>query len=107
MEDERRREGKPHRRRKENGEQIQIDRMVARSVIVILGGWMNVSDVHCRFRGTISENKRNWFGPSGKESMCEGHVSASLMFCVETWGGLSKVFKTLRQLIFLFLLFVF
>lgn len=71
-------------------EQVQIDRMVARSVIVILDGWMNVFDVYCRFRGTVSETKRNWFGPRGKESMCEGHVSASLLFCVETWRDCPK-----------------
>lgn len=40
--------------------------------------------------GRVSENKRNWFGPSGGESMCEGHVSAALLFCAGLWG-LSKV----------------
>lgn len=40
--------------------------------------------------GRVSENKRNWFGPSGGESMCEGHVSAVVLFCAGLWG-LSKV----------------
>lgn len=35
---------------KEEEREKQIDRLVARSVIVILGGWMNVFDGHCRLR---------------------------------------------------------
>lgn len=74
-------------KKKEKG--IQIDRLVARSVIVILGGWMNVFDGQ-----RLSENKRNWLGPSGRESMCEGHVSAVLLICAGLWG-LSKVWEVL------------
>lgn len=84
-------EGDKGRKRKERGRERgktekergkQIDRLVSRSVIVILVGWMNVFDGHCRFRQRrVSENERNWFGPSGGESMCEGHVSAVVLFC--------------------------
>lgn len=45
--------------------------------------------------GRDSENKRNWFGPSGGESMCEGHGSAVLLFCAGLWG-LSKVWGVVK-----------
>lgn len=54
-------------REKEEGERergIQIDRLVARSVIVILGGWMNVFDGHCRFRqGECLKTREIGLGP--------------------------------------------
>lgn len=31
--------------------------------------------------GRASENKRNWFGPPGGESMCWGHDGASVVLC--------------------------
>lgn len=69
-------EGRKATQKKEGRkEQIQIDRSVTGSVVVLLGGWMNVLDIHCRFRETISGNKRNWFRPKGKESMSEGHLN--------------------------------
>lgn len=50
MRKRRERERECERRRKEKERGKQIDRLVARSVIVILGGWMNVFDGQCRFR---------------------------------------------------------
>lgn len=41
-------------------------------------------------RERISENKRNWFSPTGKESMSEGHLSALLLFLVGIWGHCPK-----------------
>lgn len=72
-------------------EQIQIDRLVARSVIVILGGWMNVFDGHCRFReGECLKTREIGLGPWEKESMCEGHLSALLLFFLQGCGGCLK-----------------
>lgn len=45
--------------------------------------------------GRVSENKRNWFGPSGGESMCEGHVRALVLFRRGPWG-LSEVWGVLN-----------
>lgn len=62
------REGEKERhresRKKEKERGIQIDRLVARSVIVILGGWMNVFDGHCRFRqGECLKTREIGLGP--------------------------------------------
>lgn len=52
------------RRKTEKERGIQIDRLEARSVIVILGGWMNVFDGHCRFRqGECLKTREIGLGP--------------------------------------------
>ena len=92
-EGDRERERGRRQTKKEKG--IQIDRLVARSVIVTpppprmdecLWWPLQVQ------AGRASETKRNWFGPSGGESMCEGHVSAVLLIC----AGLRGVVQSLR-----------
>lgn len=48
---------------------------------------MNVFDGHCRFReGECLKTREIGLGPWGKESMCEGHLSALLLFFCRAVG---------------------
>lgn len=59
------------RRRSERGK--QIDCLVDRSVIVILGGWMNVFDGRCRFRqGERLKTREIGLGPQEGNQCARG-----------------------------------
>lgn len=52
---------------------------------------MNVFDGHCRFReGECLKTREIGLGPWEKESMCEGHLSALLLFFLQGCGGCLK-----------------
>lgn len=67
---------KDTRKRKEEGkrEKIQIDRLVAISVIVIPGGWMNVFDGHCRFRERERLKTREIGSGPRERNQCVGGI---------------------------------
>lgn len=68
--DERNRE---MRRRRSSERGKQIDCLVDRSVIVILGGWMNVFDGHCRFRqGEQLKTREIGLGPQEGNQCARG-----------------------------------
>lgn len=90
----RKRDRERRKKAKERGE--QIDRLVARSVIVILGGWMNVFDGHCRFRqGECLKTREIGWGPQEENQCVRGMYCkcCSVVLC-----GATGVVQSLRGL---------
>lgn len=89
-EGKRRENNRERRRKKEKERGIQIDRLVARSLIVILGGWMNVFDGHCRFRqGECLKTREIGLGPR-EGNQCARGMWVLQCCSVRGYGGCLK-----------------